>query len=646
MGPPAFGQCWVTLYVDSSNSDTVHICRGDSVTLSAEGQCEIINSNFNNGAIGETWQYCTPNFLFQAPCDTSQVEASYLWFGEDCVPNRTLESIDLNLTGGGDIAFNLKFGIQGQMPSCEGPDEMWEGVSVQYSIDAGSTWTNIVYFAPNGTVLNSNPNTQNPMTYWPTSFCNWNDYSFDIPVAAQTTHTRIRWIQTHCSYFNNHYDDNWGLDNIRISSTNNTGIGWGNNSSGTFAPDSTATYFVYILGQGASPDTVAMDSVTIIVHDLPDFEISGDTTICLGVNVVLLATGNYEFTWSNGSIGASFQSSLQQSTGLFVTATDYLGCQRVENVEVVVNQLPVAIAIGDTICSGSSALISVSGGSNYLWNSNQTGPSIFVSPGYSTNYFVTVTDSNGCASIAVTTVFVNPVPVSGLDDHIILCHGTPLLLQAKGGSNYNWSNGSHNPQIVVEPELSSTFFVTITNTEGCSTTDSVVVYVSPQFHAQVSSSTDSICVGQMVTLYAEGGDYYEWSNGKRSPVIDVEPEISTTYSVTITNMFEGQSCEIVRYLPVNVDDCYSVFIANAFSPKGYNNIFKPIGQLEKVTDYVFRIFDRTGKELFSTQDPYSGWDGRFNGEFVPNGVYVYMLRFMPEYGTKGVEKFGSLLIVE
>jgi gliding motility-associated-like protein len=111
-------------------------------------------------------------------------------------------------------------------------------------------------------------------------------------------------------------------------------------------------------------------------------------------------------------------------------------------------------------------------------------------------------------------------------------------------------------------------------------------------------------------------------------------------------MFEGQSCEIVRYLPVNVDDCYSVFIANAFSPKGYNNIFKPIGQLEKVTDYVFRIFDRTGKELFSTQDPYSGWDGRFNGEFVPNGVYVYMLRFMPEYGTKGVEKFGSLLIVE
>jgi gliding motility-associated-like protein len=40
-----------------------------------------------------------------------------------------------------------------------------------------------------------------------------------------------------------------------------------------------------------------------------------------------------------------------------------------------------------------------------------------------------------------------------------------------------------------------------------------------------------------------------------------------------------------------------------------------------------RIFDRWGKQIFFTTDPNLGWDGKYNGELVPQGVYYYIINF-------------------
>jgi len=75
---------------------------------------------------------------------------------------------------------------------------------------------------------------------------------------------------------------------------------------------------------------------------------------------------------------------------------------------------------------------------------------------------------------------------------------------------------------------------------------------------------------------------------------------------------------------------YMMYIPNAFSPNGdgKNDIFRPIGsgfsQVEG--DYSLEIFDRWGKRIFLTKSPENGWNGKNdngNGEYVPNGVYVY-----------------------
>jgi gliding motility-associated-like protein len=37
----------------------------------------------------------------------------------------------------------------------------------------------------------------------------------------------------------------------------------------------------------------------------------------------------------------------------------------------------------------------------------------------------------------------------------------------------------------------------------------------------------------------------------------------------------------------------------------------------------FRIFNRWGNVVFETKDVNEGWDGTFNGEPQPFGVYIY-----------------------
>lgn len=87
-----------------------------------------------------------------------------------------------------------------------------------------------------------------------------------------------------------------------------------------------------------------------------------------------------------------------------------------------------------------------------------------------------------------------------------------------------------------------------------------------------------------------------------------------------------------------------IFVPNAFSPKGYNNTFKPIQVFVDLSEYEFRIFNRWGQELFWTRNPEGSWDGSYDGSLVPAGVYVYYIRFITSTGDE-FEKRGSVTVV-
>lgn len=89
-------------------------------------------------------------------------------------------------------------------------------------------------------------------------------------------------------------------------------------------------------------------------------------------------------------------------------------------------------------------------------------------------------------------------------------------------------------------------------------------------------------------------------------------------------------------------DVYTVTIGesklqcpNAFSPQnedGVNDEWKV--SYSSLISYECHIFNRWGKELFSSTNPAEGWDGRAGGKFVPSGVYFYVIKAEGADGKK------------
>jgi hypothetical protein len=73
-----------------------------------------------------------------------------------------------------------------------------------------------------------------------------------------------------------------------------------------------------------------------------------------------------------------------------------------------------------------------------------------------------------------------------------------------------------------------------------------------------------------------------------------------------------------------------LYIPNAFSPNNPHEevtLFKPVGLNLKT--YRIEVYDNWGNEIWSSTKlddagrPLEGWDGKYNGSYVQEGVYVW-----------------------
>ncbi len=73
------------------------------------------------------------------------------------------------------------------------------------------------------------------------------------------------------------------------------------------------------------------------------------------------------------------------------------------------------------------------------------------------------------------------------------------------------------------------------------------------------------------------------------------------------------------------------FLPNAFTPNNdsTNDTFRGKGVMGGATDFVLTIWNRWGEQIFQTNDPEEGWNGRKNntGKLSQNGVYLYIVKF-------------------
>lgn len=73
----------------------------------------------------------------------------------------------------------------------------------------------------------------------------------------------------------------------------------------------------------------------------------------------------------------------------------------------------------------------------------------------------------------------------------------------------------------------------------------------------------------------------------------------------------------------------SVVVPNAFSPNGdgRNDIFKVYVQ-DDITEFHMQIYDRWGHKVYEGRDPYTGWDGKFNGHPSVPASYLWAVTYL------------------
>lgn len=228
-----------------------------------------------------------------------------------------------------------------------------------------------------------------------------------------------------------------------------------------------------------------------------------------------------------------------------VTPTETTLCIEVPcDTPVVVVNPPAA-----TICEGESITLTASGADTYSWNTGESTASITVSPTTTTTYTVTGMTGGICPSYPVdVTVTVNPAPSVTISGNNTICDGESTTLTAAGGTSYLWSNTSTNPSITVNPTTTTTYYVTVTGSNGCTTVDNETVTVNPLPTASISGNLN-ICEGNSTTLTANGGSSYLWSTTETTQAIIVSPVTTTAYTVTVT---DGNGCTDTETATVNV----------------------------------------------------------------------------------------------
>jgi cell wall-associated NlpC family hydrolase len=293
----------------------------------------------------------------------------------------------------------------------------------------------------------------------------------------------------------------------------------------------------------------------VTVYALPTPEILPDTPeICNGDSVVLDAGPGYaSYQWSTGESTQTINVSPGATTQYCVTVTDGNGCRNMACETVTVHALPTPDILPDApaICNGDSIVLDAGAGySAYLWSTGETTQTISVSPASTSQYCVTVTDGNGCQEMVCEIVIVHDLPTPDiLPDGPAICNTESVVLDAGAGyTAYLWSTGETTQTINVSPGATTQYCVTVTDGNGCRNTacETVTIYDLPT--PDILPDAPALCRGDTLFLDAGAGYIaYQWSTGEDTQTVNVSPDSTTQYCVTVTdgNGCRNTACETV-----------------------------------------------------------------------------------------------------
>lgn len=353
---------------------------------------------------------------------------------------------------------------------------------------------------------------------------------------------------------------------------------WSNNVDGTSTQDNLGVgqYCVTVTDQNncakvACTDIIAPDALVVdSIVATPVACFGGDS----GSATVFASggSGTYSFLWDDNLAQLSQTAIVLSSQNYNVSVTDANGCEVVANIFIPEPELlQVAIEVTPALCkgeaSGSATAIPAGGVGpfQFQWsNQQQEADAVDLLAG---NYFLTLTDANGCQLIQNFAVGEPENEVSVILNQTRQgCFGTQgnevtAVPSGGTGSNftYEWSDPLGQQTATATGLDSSSYSVTVMDENGCSTTGALKLNDLEPIVGEISIR-DPSCFGYLdggvgVVAFSGGigvedneDDYtFVWNNGRVGVGIN-DLLGGQTYTVTITDQ---QGCQgvVERFLP-------------------------------------------------------------------------------------------------
>lgn len=270
-------------------------------------------------------------------------------------------------------------------------------------------------------------------------------------------------------------------------------------------------------------DCVGYDTVQVVINDFPIVELGDDTSICEGASLTLDAqNAGADYMWSTNAESQTIDVTISGNYSVLVESTE--GCMSSDAISVSIDALP-EVALGDDqqICD-STTLEAGGAGDAFLWSTGVVTPELFVSQ--AGLYWLQVTSDAGCLARDSIEITLGESPIVELGSDTSLCNGDQITLDAgTNGVSYFWSNGTSNQTL--NATSSGTYWVRVTNADGCRTYDSLTVSIFDVVTLDLGEDVVA-CGGGEVYLKAgiDNGTYLWQSNNGFS---------ETSQSVTVSD---------------------------------------------------------------------------------------------------------------
>lgn len=465
---------------------------------------------------------------------------------------------------------------------------------------------------------------------------------------------------------------------------------WSNGSnSSTFTTPMEYTYWV----RAYNGICYYYDTITTHKYPQPTIELGSDTYFCAGDSIMVTAPDGFvSYSWSNGAEGRSVW--VKTDGVLQVEATDANTCKAIDSINVGEREVPtVDLGPDSTYCTEGKVIIGSQlsyQNCSFLWSTADTDETIVIM--VSGTYWLRVTNEYGCAGSDTINVNIIRVAPIGFPDVIDFCDDYVTLAPVSTFESYEWSTGETSATIDVS--VSEVYSLTVTDVSGCTisdevytikhnivepffgndtvfcgleqrrlflnttyesylwnngTTNSYIDIANPGYYS-VSVTNASGCTAS-AAMNADFSDNFpqiiKITSGKGLIVVEVEGGVPPYYysadgkTWQASNIFDNLPSDYYNILVQDNNYCTdqmrtyldaSIGIPSFFTPNndGFNDTWIITG-LYLYPDAKVAVYDRFGKQVFSSKGAICEWDGMYGGYKLPSDSYWYVVYLGAEY---------------